>query len=208
MVDGAFADQRLVRPSAIIDETTGLPADYNSFAITYRPLILATAERLGIPPQDREDAAQVISLKFWQKNGLAMYDPERKTKFNTLLRNWAARFLLQERDKVIRSQRNYPVDPHEWVQLDLKSDPSQEPISDLFVEAWVDAAQEALIRAEKPHLIPLLRLCVLSAETGKAPSKQQIMDLVGCTANKASTLTKELRTVLTKAGLGVESLYD
>lgn len=199
-----------------LDEETGLPLDYHSFFAAYRPLMLATAKRVHIPPQDREDAAQEVAIKFWQKNGLDMYDPERKTKFATLLRNWAALFMLQERDKVAKNLRNTYIDPAEWAYAEtnlgsIRLEAEEflaEWVSDTAVEEWVGQAQTALERVGKAYLVPVLNLCVSAAEAGKAPSRAQIAQVAGVKIAKATPLIKELRQTLTDAGLGMESLYS
>ena len=199
--------------SASADDKTGLPDDYHSFFALYRPLLIASAEYTQIPEQDREDAAQEVAIKFWQKNGLEFFDPERKTKFATLLRKWSGMFMRQERDKTNRAKRNICVDPAEWFtvgEIDLQngSTVERDVTGDVFASSWVQGAVAALEDAGHTQLVAVLKECVRAAENGTTPSREDVAEAVGCKVYYVTTLYKQLRTELTSLGYGTESLMN
>lgn len=198
--------QTLVDGIIRLDEATGLPDDYDSFVAAYRPLILSIADSMGIPPNDREDALQEIQYKFWHKNGLNLYNPEKNTKFATLLRAWATKFMLQERDKVIKRGRMTLVDPAELGDKVNDNSALSKWQTDHEITEWTTKAEKALRSSDNAHLVPVLHVCISAAERGRAPTRAQVAKVTGVSLNKATTLLKQLRTVLTKAGYGIESL--
>lgn len=187
-----------------IDEKTGLPENYESLFASYQPLVLASAERVNIPVQDREDAAQEVQLKFWLKEGLDFFDESRKTKFSTLYRSWTGMFMLQERDKSLKNvQRNQYVPSSELPDY-MVDDGVEEAVSEQAVSSWVDKATLAL--ADKPHLIPVLNACVDAATKNCVVTRADIVAVAGCRLREATLLLKELREALTAAGLGMDSI--
>ncbi len=192
-----------------IDAKTGLPGDYNSFCSAYRPFMFQIAERANIPLQDREDAVQEVQTKFWMKEGLDMYDPDKKTHFSTLLRNWAGLFMLQEMDKSKKTFRYAPYGLDATTVADpIENDEAKSVLSDEFIKQWLQEAESVLERVEKPHLIPVLRLCVVAAETNTTPSRASIAEAVGTSVSKATSMIMDLRATLTAEGYGIESFYD
>lgn len=211
-----------------LDEKTGLPNDYDSFFAAYRPLIMATARRVGIPEQDVADAASEVAIKFWLKDGLSLYDPDRRTRFATLLRNWAGMFMLQERDKTIKQNKRFlsiePADfsyetpignttqDHSFRRADTfysaERSAEESLLLDERIQQWAGEAERALERANKKDLIPVLKACVNAAEEGTAPSRAEIAEAAGCKITKATSLLQELRRTLTSLGYGMESIYE
>lgn len=187
-----------------IDKTTGLPADYESLFAGYLPLVMASAERVHIPVQDREDAAQEVQIKFWLKEGLEFFDETKKTKFATLYGSWTGMFMLQERDKSLRNYNRNEYTPSSEVPDTVLDDPSEEIISERDVSSWVGKATLAL--SEKPHLIPVLDACVDAATRNCIVTRADIVAVAGCRLREATILLKELREELTAAGLGMDSI--
>lgn len=204
--------------STQVDEKTGLPQDYDSFAAAYRPLALSVAERIGIPIDDRENAVQEVQLKFWRKNGLDLFDPNMDNrKFGVFFRAWAGKFLLQERDKTIRIERKHIfTDPLLMLRQADEDDSfaivDPEHLEDEFLSSersknWLEQARAALREVDDPDIPALFELCVEYAQRGATPTRAAIIEHFGCTMYRATNLLYGLRTALTQIGMGVESLY-
>lgn len=199
---------KLYENTTKIDKKTGLPEDYNSLFAGYRNLVTAAAQRVGIPAQDAEDAAQEVQLKFWAKGGLDFYDSEKKTKFASMYRGWTSMFMLQERDKYLKNKtRHVPVDAIENGQVfdKTETDFSKEIIAESAINSWVERASLAL--SGKPYLVPLLHKCVEAAEANKTMTRADVIEATGCKLRQATGLLQELRDTLNEAGMGAQSIY-
>ena len=221
--------QQFVAPLYInairVNEANGYPEDFTSFSEQYRPLVIGIAKKMGIPENDLEDAIQEITLKFWDKDGLNMFDPGMRRKFSTFWGTWAGKFLLQERDKSYKLvKKHYMVDSGEFmtdtptVEYDtnisgtriaqslLSAD--RGVISDVYISQWLNTAREALRAADRQDLIPVLDCCADAAESGSKVTQATIAKYVGCSPPKAAKLIGELRDTLTNSNLGVASFHD
>lgn len=199
-----------------IDQETGLPADYNSLAIGYRNLVLAAADRVGIPHQDAEDAAQEILTKFWIKGGLDFYKPDeftvsgRKPKFASMFRSWTSMFMLQERDKTHKNQnRNYHIG--DVAQMPDKPVPAvdDEVLDQDAANQWIAKAQRIILE-KNPALLAVFEACLSAASRGAVVTRADVVQATDgeVQLRQASAALKQLRALLQEAGMGADSLHD
>lgn len=192
-----------------VDEKTGLPEDYTSLVVKYRPLIVAAARRVGVPEQDIEDAVQEVETKFFLKGGLDFYDHDRGTKFASMYRRWCSLFMLQERDKhCTYSTRNLVC------ENPILSEPTPIPFLDTEVESeiatrsWVAKAVSALTETNNAYLVPLLYKCVWAADHNVTLSRADIVAGTDVPLRKAMQQLVALRQALELVGFGAESLLS
>lgn len=96
------------------------PEDYSAFFEEYFAYIRNLVAKCGIRPENVDDAASEVLLKFFEKDALAWYDPDKlhihtgpggKTRvttasFKTLLRRFVMLYSRTERDKqMLRDRR-------------------------------------------------------------------------------------------------------
>lgn len=194
-----------------LDARNGLPQDYYSLFAAYESVPRSAAVRLKIPAQDISDCVQEVQLKFWKKNGLDLFDPDKNTKFSTFYRGWTQKFLLQERDRVYKSfTKHMDVAPEDFQETEWDSAEEFEDslLTDDFITQWVDKARNTLADSAKPHLVKLFDLCLESAEIGKKPSKASVAETLGIRLTQVATAFNQMRRILERSGLGMESLYE
>lgn len=87
------------------------PADYTAFFAQYTPYIQGLVVQLGIDPVDAEDVAADILVKFLERDGLNIYDPERvsdrtgeRVTFKTYVNNHVRVQIRKRLDKQFRKQ--------------------------------------------------------------------------------------------------------
>lgn len=104
--------------------THDAPRSYEELFLLCFPMLRGIAKNAGIAAEDIEDVAMELLTKFLSKDGLSWYDPNmlhdvgdnpevagdryRTAKFKTMLRSWASKAVLNERDKQQRKQTREP----------------------------------------------------------------------------------------------------
>lgn len=106
-----------------MDSATGCPEDYAELFDKYFGMVRTVVLKAGIAPEDVEDVAMEIIAKFIEKEGLEGYDPnrlhevknprkagplKRTARFSSMLRGFAATYVLQHRDKQAIRHRKEP----------------------------------------------------------------------------------------------------
>jgi hypothetical protein len=202
-----------------INPTTGEPADYLSAFVGYRKLTLSIANKLNIPFDQQEDAVQEVQLRFWLRDSLAKYDPNRvwendqgqrgTAKFGSMYRSFVGLSMLAERDKHINySRRNQPTPNDEIPSPIPEADIADGVTEQDAAQRWVSIAHRALLEADRADLVPVLNLCQQAAVLATVVTRADVVAATGCRLRAATTLLKELRETLEAAGMGPESLTD
>lgn len=207
------------RNAVEIDTKTGAPADYFSCFVGYRNATMAAADKMRLPHADREDAAQEVQLRFWLRDSLAKYDPERifqtaagnkrTARFGSMYGSFVGLSMLAERDKYINYISRVNLKPTEDMpDTQTEDDPAEEISGKDAAQRWASTAERALREADRSDLIPVLHLCQQAAVLASTVTRADIVAATGCKLRYASDLLKDLREQLKLAGLGPESLTD
>lgn len=214
----SYSDDPLYENSLKVDVNTGQPLDYTSCFAAYHRVAIETALKQGIPKQDAADAVQEINLRFFKKDGINWYDPNKEfeqpngkkktARFFSMYQSWLFKAMLAERDKYNKRITRSVVVPDTWLPDSAVPDIAIEIDDQDAATAWLREAIQKLTDSNNSQLIPVLRACAKSAEINKPLIRKELADELGCSVRTASLKLSQLRKVLTDIGMGAESLGE
>lgn len=140
-----------------MNTATGCPDNYSEMFERYFGMVRSVVTKSGIAPEDVEDVAMEIIAKFIQKEGLESYDPtrlhevknprtagpaKRTARFSSMLRGFAATYVLQHRDKQAIRHRKEPYRLEKPVMLETGEQTSWGAL--MKAPELIDAAETSL----------------------------------------------------------------
>lgn len=196
------------------------PRSYEELIRDYHRMVLGVAEKAGLHGQDAEDAAQTIELRFWMRDGLADYDPEklwdppeglerwddgreavpRTAAFVTMYKTYVLLSMRGERDKVHRwYRRHVPEEEQEEVGV---GDPADEVCSLQAAQSWLARAARALRDAGMESWATAL----VALAHGELATREEWATILGVKVRSTGWAQDELRARLRRVGFGPETL--
>jgi hypothetical protein len=202
------------------------PIDYAELLHAYHGMVLGLADRMGIGPSDREDAAAEVELRFWRSDGLAWYDPDRvhqpppggwrdgrppkprTARFGGMFRRYAYLNMLQERDRHSnRLRRAIPTD-HESMPDRPHDDHADSTCRADATRGWIEGAAAALDSAGHGDWARILPEVAERAAAGDLPNRAELSSLLGRPVRSASSALAELGSLLTSLDCGPDDLRE
>lgn len=151
----------------VTTRTDFVPQTFAELYAHYFTYVVKYVIALGIEPQNAEDVAQTVLTKFFEKDRLSDYDPDRyvevngrirKAMFGTFLSGFVRLYVMHYRD------RQWVLKKREGTSLDANSRPDSQPDEDAFglqegaflgyqmVEEYEDLHFITLVKGIRSHL--------------------------------------------------------
>lgn len=206
---------RSIRPSSWMSDSEyrksgGAPDSYADLLHRYSGLVMKLATQMGIPQDDREDALSEVILRFWQKGGLSLYDPQRlfeepkggwrdkksgarTAKFTPYFKQFAFLNLLAIRDKHRTRQKHLVVSElaRDDAPLVLAPDTADVVAPALATESFVERSRALL--ADDPVLVQVFDHIVLLALSGHEVSVARLNRDLSISRARAATALETIR---------------
>lgn len=205
-----------------VDAATGCPDDYTELFIAYFPMMRGIVLKSGIAPEDVEDIAMEILIKFMEKEGLASYDPEklhevsnpdlpgpkyRKAKFRGMLRGFTAIYVMQFRDKqAMRHKKEpyrleMPVQGETLTWGDMLQAPELIEVSDvaLSIRDALTGARRALVdmpKRGKRDLVACFDAAVAGGLLDGVVDRKRLGATLGVSESTVGAMLREIRGIL------------
>jgi hypothetical protein len=205
-----------------------VPRSYEELIRNYHRMVLGVAEKAGLSGQDAEDAAQTIELRFFLRDGLADYDPEklwdppeglrvdpvlgvtvwddgkiavpRTAAFVTMYKTYVLLSMRGERDKAHRWYRRHVGEDE--LEGAADGDVAETVCSAHAAATWLGRAARALRDAGmEPWATALVALA-----RGEIARREDWARILGVKVRSVGWAQSELRARLVRIGFGPETI--
>ena len=153
--------------------------------MAYLPVFRAAAKRAGIPYEELDDAVSELMAMFLERGGVSTFDPTRGTRFASMLKGFAAVYVLRIRQRHQMRLKHIPY------HLDPEWDPKAptDPVSDLIEQIGLS---QVLNQIEDPLHKAIAERC-LSAPASERISNASLARDLGVTPRRVKVALEQMR---------------